>query len=188
MITGDLEYIICSLPHLSFQDADEERSKVLSIFRKYAGSVETEKGIIAILEEEARKFLGAKDYSVFERIQLDTIHKKTFQKSGVRVLSAFSTFVHSLKKDVQQLRISRKKGAGHTTKKPILPFLSGNPLEEETQLLKWQWDKLEELSIGHYSDFGALAIYKLKLQLLLRLWGFDQEKGFAIFLNSTKTH
>ncbi len=95
--------------------------------------------------------------------------------------------MHYLKKGVQQLRILRKNsGEASIPKKPPLPLEPGTPLEEETQLIKWQWDKLEELSLGHYSDFGALAIYKLKLLLLERWWSFDQEQGFAIFLNATK--
>ncbi len=63
MITGDLEYVMSSLPYLSFQDTDEERSKVFSILKKYAAPSEAEKGIIVILEEEARKFLNPKAIS-----------------------------------------------------------------------------------------------------------------------------
>ncbi|KPM30880.1 Hypothetical protein I595_2857 [Croceitalea dokdonensis DOKDO 023] len=186
MISGDLEYTISSLPYLSFQDTAEERSKVLSILKKYAHPSESEKDLITILDGETRKFLPQKAYEIFQQIELNTIHSEAFQKSGNNVLAAFSSYMHSLKKDVQQLRIFRRNESESTTKKLPLPLVPGTPLEEEIQLLQWQWDKLEELSLGHYADFGALVIYKLKLQLLLRWWGFDQEQGFENFLNTTK--
>lgn len=187
MITGNLEYVMSSFPHLYFQDSDEERLRVLSILRKYAGPLGEEKSIIAILDEEAGKFLTAKASRTLQQIILEDIHKEIFQRSKNKVLSAFSIYVYRLKKDIEQLRVSRKKGS-HTamTQKQPLPFTPGTPLEEEIQILKMQWDKLDGLSIGHYTDFGALIIYKLKLLLLLRWWSFDPKVGFANFLNITK--
>lgn len=187
MILGDLEYVMCSLPYLSFQDTDEERSRVFSILKKYAGPAESEQDIITILEKEAGKFLDPKAYGVFRQISLDTIHSDSFQQSTNHVLATFSKYVYALKKDVRQLRYSRRKALDSPVKKPDIPLIPGTPLEEEIQLLRWQWDKLEEISIGHYADFGSLCIYKLKLLLLFRWWNFDREKGFANFLNSTKT-
>ncbi|MHA7831523.1 MAG: hypothetical protein ACX93O_10515 [Flagellimonas sp.] len=187
MIAGNLEYLMSSLPYLSLQDTEEVRSMVHSVLKKYADSSKGEKDTVAILDEEAQKFLNPKDYCLFQQIDLDTIHSENFKTHRNKVLAEFSTYLHNLKEGIQQLRILRKNsGEASIPKKPPLPLEPGNPLEEETQLIKWQWDKLEELSLGHYSDFGALAIYKLKLLLLERWWSFDQEQGFAIFLNATK--
>ncbi|MEM8926613.1 MAG: hypothetical protein AAGC45_00300 [Bacteroidota bacterium] len=187
MIAGNLEYLMGSLPYLSFRDTAEERSKVLSLFQKYAGRSKDAKGIVTLLEEEANKFLSIRYYQIFQHIDLRTIHSETFQKSKTKVLSAFSKYMNALKKDLQQLRISRKNRENLSGKsKSLLPLIAGTPLEEEIQLLQWQWDKLEELSIGHYANFEALCLYKLKLLLLLRWWSFDENIGFDNFLNSTK--
>ncbi len=187
MIAGNLEYLMSSLPYLSFQDTVEERSKVFSILKKYTNPSESEKDIIAILEDEAHKFLSPSAYRTFQQIDFSTIYSDAFRKSKNKVLAAFSNYMYALKRDIQQLRISRKDGTSTSAaKKQALPLVPGTPLEEEIQLLKWQWDKLEELSIGHYADLGALSIYKLKLLLLLRWWGFDPEQGFDNFLDSTK--
>lgn len=187
MIAGNLEYLMASLPHLTFQDTIEERSKVLSLFQKYGYSPEETKAIIVILEEEASKFLSKKSRELFQKIDLKTIHSGTFQKSNNKGLAAFSKYMNMLKSDLQQLRISRKDGENlSNTKQPTLPLLSGTPLEEELQLLQWQWNTLEELSIGHYANFEALCLYKLKLLLLLRWWSFDEKTGFDHFLNLTK--
>lgn len=187
MITGNLEYVMSSFPHLSFQDSDEERLRVFSILRKYAGPLAEEKSIIAILDHEASKFLTSRASFIFQQITLEDIHKEVFQHSKNKVLSAFSTYVHRLKKDIEQLRISRKKNLDASMAKKLpLSLTPGTPLEEEIQILKMQWDKLDGLSIGRYTDFGALIIYKLKLLLLLRWWSFDQKIGFDNFLHITK--
>ncbi len=188
MITGNLEYLMSGLPYLSFLDTAEERSKVISLFQKYGGSPEETKGVVRILEEEANKFLSTKSQQLFQQIDLKTIHSEAFQKKGNgKGLFDFSKYMNALRKDLKKLRISRKNGETATNaKKPSLPLIPGTPLEEEIQLLQWQWDKLEELSIGHYSNFTALCLYKLKLMVLLRWWSFDTEIGFEHFLNLTK--
>lgn len=188
MIAGNLEYVMSSLPHLIFKDGDEERFRVLSIFNKYADPVIKESSPVAILEEQAKKFLSPNDFLVFRQIDLKSIHSEYFQKSRNSVLSAFSNHVFWLKNEIRQLRLSRRKGAEPSSlMKTLLHESAGNPLSEEIQLLKWQWAKLEDLSIGHYSDFEAICIYKLKLSILLRWWGFNPKKGFDVFLNLTKS-
>lgn len=187
MMAGNLEYLMSSLPHLSFLDTAEERSKVLSLFQKYGDGSEETKGIVGILEEETSKFLSKKDYELFQQVDLNTIHSEVFQKGKNKGLSAFSKYMNALKTDLQQLRILRKDGENPSnTKQPTMPLNPGTPLEEEIQLLQWQWDTLEELSLGHYADFEALCLYKLKLLLLLRWWSFDEKIGFDHFLNLTK--
>ncbi|MEM8509269.1 MAG: hypothetical protein AAF717_15665 [Bacteroidota bacterium] len=185
MISGNLEYLMSSLPHLSFRNTEEVRSGVFSVFKSYGSSSE-ELGIITILDQEASKFLTEKTWAILRLIRLEHIHEPYFQNSPNSVLAAFSSYMYALKKEITQLRASRKKRVvTPPPKQHKLPLTQGNPLEEEMQLLKWQWDKLEELSIGHYTDFGSLVLYKLKLLLLLRWWSFDQEKGFENFIKST---
>jgi len=187
MIAGNLEYLMTSLPHLSFKDMVEERSKVFSLFQKYGDNPEGAKGVINTLEEEAGKFLSTKSLQLFQQVDLKTIHSEAFQKNKNKGLAAFSNYMNTLKIGIQHLRTSRKDGEKlSNSKKPSLPLNAGTPLEEELQLLQWQWNKLEELSLGHYTDFTALCLYKLKLLLLLRWWGFDEKIGFERFLNLTR--
>lgn len=187
MITGNLEYLVSSLPYLSFQDTEEVRSRVFSILGKYAGPSEEEKSLIAVLDDEASKFLTPSACNFLRQINLETIHDTKFQQSKNSTLSAFSKFVFALKEEIRLLRISRKNGLDlPSSKKRYTPITPGTPLDEEIQLLKLQWDKLEALSVGYYADFGALVIYKLKLMLLLRWWGFDMDKGFGVFVQTIK--
>lgn len=188
MISGNLEYVMSSLPYLSFLDTEEEKNRVASLLGKYARPAEGKKTISSILDEEAGKFLTPDASRVLEQISLERIHGETFRRNSNRVLAAFSNYMFELRKGIQKLRVDRKSGLEPSAaKNPSFPLTPGTPLEEEIQLMKWQWDKLEELSIGHYADFGALCIYKLKLLILIRWWSFDPKRGFEKFLNSSKT-
>ncbi len=188
MISGNLEYLMSSLPHLTFRNSEEEQNRISSTFRRYAGKTGEEKPLVEILEDEAKKFLRTKDFLLFHQIQLNTIHQPNFQVSKNKIIFDFAQFNLALKDALRQLRISRKQGKGEPVylKNLHLPWSNGTPLEEEKQIMKFQWDKLEALSIGHFADFGSLVIYKLKLMILLRWWSFDMEKGFDVFTKLTK--
>lgn len=188
MISGNLEYLVSSLPNLTFKDSEEERKKISSILRKYAGTWGEAKSLIDILDNEAKKFLTSKQYDLLCQIDLKTIHEAKFQKSKYSVVAAFSKFAFSLKEAIRSLRMLRRKGKVEPAalKNLSLHLTPGTPLEEEIQIMKFQWDKLEALSIGHYADFGALVIYKLKLTILLRWWSFDMNQGFEVFTQITK--
>ena len=186
---GNLEYTMSSLPYLRFRDSQEERTRVVSLMRKYAGVSEGEVDILSVFEAEARKFLTPKQRGILEASNLDQLQEPRFRKVRNRVLASFASYLYQLKQDLGELRIARRRGLETTAgMRPVLPLVPGSPLEEEVQLMRWQWEKLEELSIGHYADIGALCIYKLKLLLLQRLWDFDREQGFEKFESITKTH
>lgn len=187
MINGNLEYIISSLPYLSFNDTEEQRSHVFSILKKYYGTSVEEQDFITVLDQEASKFLTPKAYHLFQQINLKSIHEQVFQQSKNKVLVEFSKFSFKLKADLMELRRSRKNGSESTTSKNIrFHNIPKSPLDAEIHLIKLQWDYLEELAIEHYADFTTLIIYKLKLLLLLRWWNFDQKKGFDNFTTISK--
>ncbi len=187
-MTGNLEYLMSSLPNLSFQNTEETQLQVTSLFKKYAGIADTDNNPIVNLNKEADKFLSQSESEFFQEINLDTIYNSAFQKSKNKLVEAFSVYTFSLKKNVEQLRMFRKNTENQVlSSKQLLSITPGNPLEEEVQLIKFQWDKLESLSIGHYADFEALIIYKLQLMLLLRWWSFNSDKGFSVFEKTIKT-
>jgi hypothetical protein len=187
MISGNLEYIISSLPYLSFSDTEEQRSYVLSILEKYYGYSIDDQCIETVLDQEVGKFLSPKMFLLFQQINLSSIHGESFQKSKNEILVAFSMFTYKLKTDLLDLRRSRKNESEPTSSKNSrFEDIPESPLDAEIYLIKLQWDYLEELSFGHYADFSALVVYKLKLLLLFRWWSFDQNRGLDNFITISK--
>ena len=187
MISGDLEYLMNSLPYLSFQNTTEIRQRVVALFYAYAGQSVEQISLVHILEDEAKKFLSTQDYILFCTIDLDTIYQTAIQQSGNQALAEFSKFTFDLKEKVCQLRKLRRAGNNKAVSdQPGMISLEGTPLEQEIQLLRYQWDKLEDLAMGHYANLEALILYKLKMMLLLRWWGFDALQGFEKFTQLAK--
>lgn len=182
MLAGNLEYVMSSLPNLSFSDSETIQHEVNSLFRKYGSVTDASTHLVTILNSEAEKFLSPKQFGLFKDIQLSTIHQEKFLNSNFQVVSEFSRFSRHLKQELKIYRLARKSdevlGKLHYD---ILGELSDNPLEAEIQLLKLKWQKLSDLSLGHYSDISALILYKLKLEVLLHWWSFNDEIGFDVF-------
>lgn len=188
MIGGTFEYLMSSLPDLSFQNTEEAKSKVLGLLEKYAGSTAEQLSAAEILDIEAEKFLPASMFDIFQKISLKNIHEPAFQKSKIRVLSAFSKLSFELKKAIKARRTSRNESEKTTTKDDLENIIGdGTPLEKEIQIMKYQWDRLEDFSAGHFSDMEALFAYKIKLLILMRWWSFNKQKGLAKFTQLTTT-
>ncbi len=189
MISGDLEYLMNSLPYLSFQNTTEMQQGVAALLQAYAGQSDDQLNLVQILDNEAKKFLSSQDYLLFCAINLDTIYLRAIQKSAIKVLADFSKYNFELREKVRQLRLIRGKGDNKAAADhPGMIFLEGTPLEQEVQLLRYQWDKLEDLSKGHYANLEGLIVYKLKLMLLLRWWSFDTHLGFKKFTQLVKDY
>jgi hypothetical protein len=186
MIDGTLEYLMSSLPNLTFQNTEEARGRILGLLQKYAGIADEEISPAEVLDIEAHKFLPPPAFQLFQKINLNSIHGLDFRQCKITVLSAFSIFTFDLKNEIKQLQ-TREKGSEKKTTQSILEKLiaQGTPLEKEVRIIRYQWDKLEDLSFGHFADLEALVIYKIKLLLLLRWWSFNVDKGIRIFTRMT---
>jgi hypothetical protein len=188
MIDGNLEYLAISLPNLSFQNNEEVKVRVSSLLQKYAGVGVHEKSLTEILDCEAQKFLPEATFSVFQKINLRNIHELEFQQSKSRVLSNFARFTFDLKNKMRQLRLLDKENEEKSSSSLEKLLGQGTPLEKEIQIMKYQWEKLEELSIGHFADLEALINYKIKLMILTRWWSFHEERGFENYIRMTKNN
>jgi hypothetical protein len=187
MLSGNLEYLMSSLPHLQFTNAVEYTNRVHKIFKAYILSEEASSPI-DILNLEASKYLSSEKEQLFHNIELDTIHNAEFQKSKYTVLSGFSKFNLNLKTQLKSFRDSRKESP-ETTNKTLNPITleEANPLEQEIKIVKLQWQEVELLAIGHFSDFDALISYKIKLLLMQRWWSFNEKVGYETYLDLIKT-
>jgi len=186
MISGNLEYLMTSLPHLRFDAREQEKKRVQSTLQQYSHNNNGELSAVSILENLAKDYLSKPKYQLFQTISLSNIHSTHFREHNNKMIAQFASFRYDLMEKLRRLRHSKGNQNESAIKSDaITEGLVGTPLDQEIFLLKLQWDKLAELSIGHYSDVLALVIYKLKLLLLSRYWSFDQKRGFQVFLNLT---
>jgi hypothetical protein len=186
MIGGTLEYLMTSLPNLSFQDTDEAKTALFTLLKKYTGNTSKESSAVEMFEMEAEKYLSKSSFQNLQNLNLNQIHKTEFLNHKSRVVSEFAKFTHALKNEIRVWLTTQNESDKKAAKNRVEEiFGEGSPLEKEIRIMKYQWDKLEELSIGHFADIEALFTYKLKLMILLRWWSFNKEKGFNKFIQMT---
>ena len=187
MLSGNLEYTMSSLPNLTFSNSEATQHEVSLLFQKYALSNQKSGDIIAMLNDESAKFLSTGSRKMFQNIQLNTIHQEEFHTHKLPAVAKFSKFMWQLKHEIKHYR-EAKASAGNQAKATyvFIENLPKDPLQAEIQLLKLQWQKLEQFSIGNYANLTAIILYKLKLQVLLRWWHFNTENGFKVFQDTLK--
>ena len=129
--------------------------------------------------DQAKKWLSQEEFSFLSGISLNELAQKPDEPDA---LKEYKRFELNLRQELVLLRKSRKEKYDY---KPEILSLSlikeANPLQAEIELLKLRWDYLESREQGHYFDLTYLIIYFLKLQLLIRFFIFDKDKGVENF-------
>jgi hypothetical protein len=129
--------------------------------------------------EEGRKWLSPPDWKVLNEVSINAV---IAEKSDPATLREYKNYEYALRSEQAQHRRALRNREEY---KPVLfsptIFKEGNPLEIEKKLLRWRWQRIEELEYGHYADLEFLALYYLRLQILVRLQQFDKEIGKAKF-------
>lgn len=178
MIGGTFEYLMSSLPHLSFQNTEEGNERIIGLLTKYAESKEVSSPA-EILDKEAQKFLSPVSFSMFKSINLHTIHREEFRSHENYVIADFAAFTYNLKKEIGAFRKEKNSKGNKSIKSKIIKLIGeGSPLDKEIQFMKHQWNALEDQSAGHFADFESLLIYKFKLLILQRWWSFKTQSGY----------
>lgn len=114
--------------------------------------------------------------------------------SGGGLAKKFKIWEGSLRNELVRLRaagLDRNPGEStrdteneaSTAAAAALAMAQPNPLEVEIYLGRCRWEKIDEMSVGHFFDMEFLRAYRLKLQILERHAMFNEEKGFAVYKN-----
>ena len=150
---ASLVYLISSIPALNFdQDPPISMDEFLA---------------------DAQREVSKKQFQRLEKLDLQHI-------SEIKVKGKLRKFVDSitdLNADIAEIRDAKEqeRNPGLTTLTSV--FMEKDPLQREKYLMQWQWDELTDIEVDQYFTFAKVLIYKLKLQILIRLQSFDQQKG-----------
>ncbi len=83
---------------------------------------------------------------------------------------------HRLKRDAHSFLRPETEAFGFLEAQ-VQEAFAHDPLRLEEQLDGLRWQRLDDLAVGHYFDFEALLIYRLKLLLLEKRAGLDPAAG-----------
>ncbi len=154
---SNLVYLMCSLPSLRFG--------------------QTPPITMDEFTREAKSQLKAKSFSQLESVDIQQLKLNSNGGNIKEISQMFS----GTKEDLSELR--HAKAQGRNAKISALPKIlhDKNPLERELEILKWQWEELDSIESGETFTLTEVIVYKLKLQILCRMFSFDAEKGTKKF-------
>lgn len=149
-------YLMCSLPTLSF---GQSPPITIEEFR-----------------DMAKNQLNARQFKMLEKVSMQDLNAK----SGKNRPKSLKQMLDGLQKDLIKIRNARS--ARQQVKPDHLPasVLEENPLDRELQIMQWQWEKLDAMTVGKAFTLSDVIVYKMKLELLFRTQSFDAEKGAAV--------
>ena len=149
-------YLMSSLPSLSFGQAPPIS---LEEFR-----------------DMARSELSARSFKTLERVSMrdEDSNGRKIKLKGLRRMHT------GLLKDMAEIRNSRMEK--RQARLDLLPdtVLEANPLDREMEIINWQWDYLDALVASKSFTLSEVIVYKLKLQLLIRMHSFNKERGVQV--------
>jgi hypothetical protein len=124
--------------------------------------------------KDAKSQLSARHYKKLEGVDIHNLQAKVGVKKNI------TNFIKDVKNDLIEARSAKSQNRQASFLRVPKRVLVGNPLQREENLLKWQWEELDTIEAGKTFTLTEVVVYKLKLQLLLRLNSFDKNKGAEV--------
>ncbi|MDX8339588.1 DUF2764 family protein [Draconibacterium sp. IB214405] len=146
-------YLMTSLPSLSFDQAPP----------------------ISINEfnDEAKKQLSSRHFKLLQSTDIQKLETNVGVKS-------ISSLLKDIKEDLSEVRKAKVQNRQAKTERLPNAALRGNPLERELNIMRWQWQELQDIEAGKTFSLTEVLVYKLKLQLVTRAFSFDEKQGAKV--------
>ena len=120
---------------------------------------------------DAKSQLSARHFRMLQSVDIQKMNESKVKVKGVA--SLFNELQHELTEIRSARTEQRQPNLGRLPKSAV----SGNPLQREEKIIQWQWEELDSIEAGKTFTFTEVLVYKLKLQLLIRMHSFNKEKG-----------
>ena len=129
--------------------------------------------------DEAEKWLAEDELRVLSSAHVDDYAPA---EHSLELLDEYNRFERSIRRDIAVFVEARRSGHDHKTNMFPTSYLKDTtPLEAARRLLRLRWDFVQSRLDTHYGDLHSLVIYRIKIQILERLAGFEKAKGTERF-------
>lgn len=125
---------------------------------------------------DAKNQLSSAHFNMLESADLQAMDEKLVPSR----ISGLSTLFREIGHDLTEVRHARTQNRQPRLERLPLGTLTGNPLEREKKILQYEWEELDTIEAGKTFTMTEVIVYKLKLQILIRLHSFNVEKGAQV--------
>ncbi len=123
--------------------------------------------------DDAKSELSSRHFKALQSVDIQKLEAKVGVKS-------ISSLLETIKEDLSEVRTAKAQSRQAKPERLPLNALRGNPLEREMQIMQWQWEELQDIEAGKTFTLTEVLVYKLKLQLVERLYSFNKVKGAEV--------
>lgn len=123
--------------------------------------------------DDAKRQLSARHFKALQSVDI----QKLYTKVGVK---SISSLIKDIQEDLSEVREAKAQNRQVSTARMPNSVLRGNPMEREMNIMQWQWEELQDIEVGKTFTLTEVLVYKLKLQLVERLYSFDENKGAQV--------
>nr|WP_319509175.1 DUF2764 family protein [uncultured Draconibacterium sp.] len=123
--------------------------------------------------DDAKRQLSSRHFKALQSVDIQKLDAKVGVKS-------ISSLINSLKEDLSEVREAKAQNRQAKPERMPNALLRGNPMEREMNILQWQWEELQDIEAGKTFTLTEVLVYKLKLQLVERLYSFDEIRGAEV--------
>lgn len=133
------------------------------------------------------------EMELLRRLDINAVDDRA---SVPEVIKKWRDFEIAVRNEFVKIRAARKKvepsghmrrdgyGQTHLYHAALSAYRNPSHLEGEKSIDKERWHFLDDISMGHYFDFDALAIYALKLLILIKWDAVNKADGPALVESS----
>jgi hypothetical protein len=153
---SNLVYLMCSLPSLSYGEAPP----------------------ITMDEflNEAQSQLSKKSFQKLGQFSLQEVNAG----SGKGKLKKFTKLIEDLQNDLSELRAAKWQKRTPELINLSQSIMELDPYERELAIIRWEWDELTAMEVGANFTMTELIVYKLKLELVHRIYSFNENSGAKV--------
>lgn len=126
---------------------------------------------------DAKDQLSEKHFKMLEAVDMQRPNKKNNNSGPKRIAEVMDEFSHDLS-EIRKAKTLKRQPRFKQFPKTVLPE---DPLEREKRIMQYQWEELESIESGKTFTLTEVVIYKLKLQILHRMYSFNRERGIEVF-------
>ncbi len=123
--------------------------------------------------DDAKRELSSRHFKALQSVDIQKLEAKV----GVKNISSL---LETIKEDLSEVRTAKAQSRQAKPERLPLSALKGNPLEREMNIMQWQWEELQDIEAGKTFTLTEVLVYKLKLQLVERLYSFNKVKGAEV--------
>ncbi|WP_321373532.1 DUF2764 family protein [uncultured Draconibacterium sp.] len=123
--------------------------------------------------DDAKRQLSSRHFKALQSVDIQKLDAKVGVKS-------ISSLINSIKEDLSEVREAKAQNRQEKPERMPNSLLRRNPMEREMNILQWQWEELQDIEAGKTFTLTEVLVYKLKLQLVERLYSFDEIKGAEV--------